>query len=136
MHFRDQDGDTYDEDNTRMGGKSSSILASDRLQSGKSMSIMNTQQNNKDKSDLPSNQRNVSGSVDNRSSSNFANAPTPTSVSSNMILSSGSTTASNNSSNVSSATNQSSLENASGDTHIQSTNTGNPPISAQGREPK
>jgi len=53
-----------------------------------------------------------------------------------MILSSGSTTASNNSSNVSSATNQSSLENASGDTHIQSTNTGNPPISAQGREQK
>ena len=99
------------------------------------MSIMNTQQNNKDKSDLSSNQRNVSGSVDNRSS-NFANAPTPTSVSSNIILSSGSTTASNNSSNVSSATNQSSLDNASGDTHIQSTNTSNPPLSAQGREQK
>jgi len=132
---RDQDGDTYDEDNSRIGGKSSSILASDRLQSGKSMSIMNTQQNNKDKSDLSSNQRNVSGSVDNRSS-NFANAPTPTTVSSNIILSSGSTNASNNSSNVSSATNQSSLDNASGDTHIQSTNTSNPPLSAQGREQK
>lgn len=136
-NYRDQDGDTNEDDNSRLGSKSSSISSNDHLQTGKSMSIMNTQQNNKDKGDQSLNQRNVSSSsVENRSSANITNAQNPASVTSNMTSNNSSTNTSNNTNNTLSTTNSGSLDNASSDTHLPSTNAGNTSLSSQGREPK
>merc|ERR1712018_258563 len=110
--------------------KSSNIPSNDRLQGGKSMSIMNTQQTNKEKSDHSSNQRNLSAAIDsNRSSSSFVNSPIPASVSSNMTTTSGSTNSSN-STNTSSATTGSTVDSANANSQIPSTNAGNTALSA------
>ena len=98
------------------------------------MSIMNTQQNSKEKSDLSS-QRSAPGGDSNRSSTNFSNTSTPASVASTMTSSNNSTNASNNSGNTL-ATNPGSLDNASSDAHVPSVSTGNATLSSQGREPK
>ena len=134
INSRDQDGDTNDGDNSSRIGNKPSMVSNDRLQSGKSMSIMNTQQNSKEKSELSS-QRSAPGGVDNNRSSNISNTSTPASVASTMTSSNNSTNASNNSGNTL-ATNPSSLDNASSDTHVPSVSTGNATLSTQGREPK
>merc|ERR1712198_510599 len=111
------------------------MTSNDRLQSGKSMSIMNTQPNSKEKSDLSSQRSAPGGGDSNRSSTNFSNTSNPASVASTMTSSNNSTNASNNSSNTL-ATNPGSLDNASSDAHVPSVSTGNATLSSQGREPK
>ena len=133
IHFRDQDGDTNDLDENSKLSIKSNISSNDRLQGGKSMSIMNTQQ--KDKSDQTSNQRNVSTTLDSNRSSSFVNAPIPASVSSN-VTNSSNTNSSINSTNTSSTASGSTLDSASVDTQIPTTNAGNTTQSAQGREQK
>merc|ERR1719300_1020547 len=96
---KDQDGDTNDGDNSSRIGNKPSMVSNDRLQSGKSMSIMNTQQNSKEKSELSS-QRSAPGGVDNNRSSNISNTSTPASVASTMTSSNNSTNASINSGNT------------------------------------
>ena len=108
----------------------------DRMQDGKSMSIMNTQQSSREK-DESSIAKNITGNNDNRTSSTNPN----TSLSSDppVAKDSGSSNGVNSNSNLSaSVTGGSSLESSSiSGSHLSSTNiAGNIPLVNQGRDPK
>ena len=137
--YRDQDGDSNDlDENARLGTRCTSMMSgSERIQSGKCMSIMNTQQSSREKGEHQT-QRNLAATNDNtRTSSNYQSTALTTGPPSPMSANVGcNASGSNNNMNISAAvTGSNNLDHSTNGSHLSNSSTA-ASLNNQAREPK
>ena len=136
LSSRDQDGESDDiKDTTKDGPRGTSIISGDRMQGGKSMSIMNTQHSSKDKVEQISTQRNTSSASDNRASSTYHHAH-PSLIPPPAPITSGNGNSTNNSINSVANTGNNALDTSSSSSHLPSNSTGSTISSNQLKDQK
>ena len=136
LSYRDQDGESDDiKDTTKDGPRGTSIISGDRMQGGKSMSIMNTQHSSKDKVEQISTQRNTSSASDNRASSTYHHAH-PSLIPPSAPITSGNGNSTNNSINSVANTGNNALDTSSSSSHLPSNSTGSTISSNQLKDQK